>query len=124
MIRMLGDCWFGSTMGDANTAANNAQQQTIFDLKVKNEVIGEWINEAVGPGETFSWAPAPNRLLVYAKHGGGPLMLLDDQAHKQALSGAKDAVLPAWSDNGGQLAWLEKKDKQHFDVTVAAVVQK
>jgi hypothetical protein len=111
----------GSTMGDANSAANTAQQQTIFNLKVKNELIGEWINEAVVPGENFTWAPAPNRLIAYAKKGGGPLTLLDDQAHKQTLSGAKDAVLPAWSDNGTQLAWLEKKDKKHYDVMVAAI---
>lgn len=113
-----------STMGDANSAANSAQQETIFDLKVKNELIGEWINEAVVPGENFTWAPAPGRMIAYAKKGGGPLMLLDDQAHKQALAGAKDAVLPAWSDNGAQLAWLEKKDKKHYDVTIATIAQK
>jgi Tol biopolymer transport system component len=115
------DAGAGSTMGDANSAANTAQQQTIFALKVKNEMIGEWINEAVVPGENFTWAPAPSRLIAYAKRGGGPLMLLDDEAHKQALSGAKDAVLPAWSDDGAQLAWLEKKDKKHYDVMIAAV---
>ncbi len=111
----------GSTMGDANSAANTAQQKTTFELKVKNELIGEWINEAVVPGENFTWAPAPSRLIAYAKKGGGPLMLLDDQAHKQALSGAKDAVLPAWSDSGTQLAWLERTDKKHYDVMVAAI---
>ncbi len=104
-----------------NSAANTAQQKTTFDLKVKNELIGEWINEAVVPGENFTWAPAPSRLIAYAKKGGGPLMLLDDQAHKQALSGAKDAVLPAWSDSGTQLAWLERTDKKHYDVMVAAI---
>ena len=114
----------GSTIGDANSAANGAQQQTIFDLKVNNELIGEWINEAVVPGENFSWAPAPARMLAYAKKGGGPLMLLDQEAHKQTLSGAKDAVLPAWSDSGAQLAWLEKKDKKHYDVMVAAIGHK
>ncbi|HEX3703290.1 MAG TPA: hypothetical protein VHU82_08175 [Vicinamibacterales bacterium] len=114
----------GSSMGDANSAANSAQVETIFDLKVRSELIGEWINEAVVPGMNFSWAPSPHRMLAYAKKGGGPLMLLDDQAHKQALTGARDAVLPAWSDNGAQMAWLEKKDKKHYDVTIAGVTVK
>jgi hypothetical protein len=114
----------GSTIGDANTAANNAQRQTIVDLKVKNELIGEWINEAVGPGENFSWAPAPNRLLTYAKRGGGPLIVLDDRAQKQSLAGTKDAVLPAWSDSGAQLAWLEKKDKKHYELMIGAISMK
>jgi hypothetical protein len=113
-----------TTMGDANSAANSAQQQTIFDLKVKNELIGEWINEAVVPGENFTWAPAPARMIAYAKKGGGPLVLLDDEAHRHALSGANNAVLPAWSDSGTELAWLEKKDKKHYDITIAAIAQK
>jgi hypothetical protein len=114
----------GSTLGDVASAANTAQQQTIFDLKVKDELIGEWINEAVVPGVNYSWAPAPSHLIAYAKKGGGPLMLLDDQAHRQALSGARDAVLPAWSDNGAQIAWLEKKDKKHYDLTIAGIAQR
>jgi hypothetical protein len=114
----------GSSLGDVASAANTAQQQTIFDLKVKGELIGEWINEAVVPGVNYSWAPAPSHLLAYARKGGGPLIVLDDQAHKQALSGAREAVLPAWSENGSQLAWLEKKDKKHYDLTIAGVAQK
>jgi hypothetical protein len=114
----------GTSIGDVASAANTAQQQTIFDLKVQSEIIGEWINEAVVPGVNYSWAPAPHHLIAYAKKGGGPLMLLDDQAHKQTLSGAKEAVLPAWSDSGAQLAWLEKKDKKHYDVMTAAIAQK
>jgi hypothetical protein len=111
----------GSSAIDVSSAANNTQQRTIFDLKVKDELIGEWVNEAVVPGENFTWAPAPSHFLAYAKNGGGPLLLLDDQARKQALAGAKDAVLPAWSESGAQLAWLEKKDKKHYDVMIGAI---
>ena len=53
--------------------------------------------------------------------GLGPIMLLDDQGHKQELTGAKDATLPAWSDDGAHMAWIERQDRRHLAVTIADV---
>ncbi len=120
----------GTSIGDASAAANTAQVQTIFALKLKGEArgsgetIGEWVNEAVAPGVNFGWAPAPRRVIAYAKREGGPLTLLDDQGHKQEVAGTKNVVLPAFSEDGAKLAWLEKKDKKHYDLIVAGVSAK
>ena len=111
----------GTSLGDVASAADTAQVENVFTLRIKGDALGEWINAAVVPGANFSWAPAPRHMIVYAKNGGGPLMTLDDQGHKAELSGAKNAVLPAWSDDGTKIAWMEKKDKKHYDVTIAAV---
>jgi hypothetical protein len=114
----------GTSLGDAASAANTAQIQTIFTLTLEGETLGEWVNQAVAPGVNFSWAPAPDHLIAYAKKDGGPLVLLDDQGHKQTVRGAKVAVLPAWSEDGTKIAWLEKKDKKHYDLVIAGVTTK
>ena len=111
----------GTSLGDVASAADTSQTETVFTLHIKGDEIGEWVNAAVVPGATFSWAPAPRHMLVFAKNGGGPLMTLDDQGHKAELAGAKNAFLPAWSDDGTTIAWMEKKDKKRYDVTIAGV---
>ena len=110
----------GTTTEDAVSAANQSQTQNVYLLRVNGEALGEWINEPVIPGITFGWAPAPQRLIAYVKKDGGPLLVLDDQNRKREVPGAKAALLPAWSEDGLQLAWLERKDKKHYDLTIAS----
>jgi hypothetical protein len=111
----------GTTLQDVASAADTTQVQTIYSLKVKGETIGEWINEAVVPGVNFAWAPAPNTLLVFAKREGGPLTVLDASGRKQELTGAKAALLPAWSTDATKLAWLERKDRKKYDLKIAEI---
>ena len=84
------------------------------------------MNSGIGKASVlnFGWAPAPSHLIAYARRDGGPIIVLDDEGHKQELTGAKSAVLPAWADDGTKLAWLEKKDRKKFDVMIAAVTAK
>jgi hypothetical protein len=120
----------GTSLGDAAAAANTAQVQRVIALKLKGdgrgagELIGEWANEAVAPGVNWGWAPAPRHVIAFAKRDGGPLTFLDDQGHKQEVAGTKNVVLPAFSDEGAKLAWLEKKDKKHYDLIIAGVSAK
>jgi hypothetical protein len=114
----------GSTVGEAISAAAASQKLHIWELKVNGETIGEWVNEAVTPGSTFSWAPAPVHAIIYAKRDGGPLSLLDDKGRKTALTGAKNASFPAWSADGKQVAWLERKDRRKYDLMIAGISSK
>jgi hypothetical protein len=114
----------GSTAEDVANAAYNTQHMLVSDLRVKNDVIGTWVNEPVIPGVTFSWAPQPLHLLAFArrdKKDGGPITVLDASGEKRELAGPKNAVLPAWSDDGKHLAWLERKDKKKFDLMIADI---
>jgi WD40 repeat protein len=114
----------GSTLADVASAAEQAQVLTIYTLKLGSETLGEWVNEPVMPGANFSWAPAPLHAIVFAKRDGGPLIVLDDSGHKQELTGAKAATLPAWSDDGKRLAWLERKDRKKYELMIAEVSAK
>jgi hypothetical protein len=114
----------GTTAEEAANIANQSQLAHIWRLKVRGETLGEWVNEPVVPGVNYGWAPAPVRLIVFAKRDGGPLVVLDDQGRKQELEATKNASLPAWSNDGGQLAWLAKKDRKKYDLMIAAVTAK
>lgn len=111
----------GTTVGDVASAADQTQMQQVYTLKIKTETIGAWANEPVMPGVNFSWAPAPIRLFVFAKREGGPLTAIDEAGHKQELKGAKAAFVPAWSNDGKRIAWLERKEKKKYELTVADV---
>lgn len=114
----------GTTLEEAASAADQAQKKNIYTLKVLNQSLGDWVNEPVVPGVNFGWAPAPMNALVFTKREGGPLVVLDAAGQKQELNGARAAVLPAWSNDGTQLAWLERIDKRKFEVRVAEVTAK
>jgi hypothetical protein len=111
----------GTTVADVASAAEQTQSKTIYALKLKGETIGEWVNEPVTPGVNYSWAPAPLRVIAFAKREGGPLIVFDEAGQKQELTAAKSAFLPAWSDDGKRLAWLEKKDRKKFELVIAEV---
>ena len=66
-------------------------------------------------------APLVLAMLAFSPRTGGPITVVDEQGRKQELTGARSASLPAWSDDGSKMAWLERKDRKHFDLTIAAV---
>jgi hypothetical protein len=111
----------GTSFEEVANAANQTQKAVIFTLRVGEEKIGEWTNEAVMPGVNFGWAPPPLPLLAFAKRDGGPITVLDPSGAKQELAGPKAAVLPAWSDDGKRLAWLERKDKKKYQLMIAVI---
>ena len=111
----------GTSVSDVASAADQTQTKTIYTLKLGGETLGDWVNEPVTPGTNFSWAPAPMAMIVFAKRDGGPLMLVDASGRKQELAGARSAFLPAWSNDGARIAWLERTDRKKFQLMVADV---
>ena len=87
----------GSTTGDAVNAANQSQSATVVTLKLKGEVVGEFVNAPVLPGTTFGWGPSGTGLIAFAVNGAGRLVLMDGQGRKQEIDGSKAVVLPGWT---------------------------
>ncbi len=114
----------GMSVSEAAGATYQTQNANVITLKLKNEVVGEFVNAPVIPGLTFSWGPAGSGLIAFT-NSVGKVILMDDQVRQQELAGSKDAFLPAWTADGKRLAYLEKTGRKKFtlrivDVTIPA----
>lgn len=96
------------------------QKVTTTTVRLKGQIIAETQNKPVSPGLTFGWAPAPLGALAYAD-GKSRLVVIDRDGHKLEVPGTADVLLPAWSPDGGQIAYLVKKDKKTFLLNVVTI---
>jgi hypothetical protein len=96
------------------------QKQLVTRLKLFDEAVSEFVNQKPIPGLMFSWGPEKSGAIAFTDRDGR-LLLLDQKKHKQSVSGAKDALLPAWSIDGKRLAWVQKSGRKKFTLVYAAV---
>lgn len=111
----------GTSVGDAIANAASAQGVTVNEIRLGGETVGEFVNSVIVPGLTFGWAPAGSKAIVYARPKSGELVVMDTSKKKQELAGTKDALLPAWSDDGTKLAWVRRDGRKKFSLIVANV---
>ena len=110
----------GMSVDDAARAAEQSQMARVFTLKLKGQVIGEFVNVPATPGSTFSWGPQGSGLIAFAKLGG-QLVVMDEEGRQQEVEGTRDVLLPAWTGDGKRLAWLEKRGRKKVELRVADV---
>ena len=107
--------------GDVEASAEG-QHEAIFRLTLLGETISEFVNQTPIPGLMFSWGPSFSGAIAYTDRDGR-LMLLDKNKHKQTVSVARDALLPAWSIDGSRIAWVQKSGRKKFALVWAAVTK-
>lgn len=107
----------GMTMDEV--ANQTSQNVMTIDLRLKGEVIGHWENEPMAPGLTFGWGPKGTNVIAFASPTGR-LVVMDEQGRKRDVD-SSNALLPAWSDDGSKIAWLERMDKKKYRLIVAPV---
>lgn len=110
-----------------NSASNvekaaESQHVNVVRLKVYGETISEFQNVQPIPGLTFSWGEEGTGAIAYTDEIGR-LFLLDRQKHKRTVAGVKDALLPAWTNDGTQLAWVQKTGRKKYALMYANVRQ-
>jgi hypothetical protein len=105
----------GSTTGDAVTAASQSQTATVVTLKLRAEVVGEFVNAPALPGTTFGWGPSGTGLIAFASVAGR-LVLMDSQGRKQEVAGTKDVSFPGWSADSDRLIYLERSGRKKYTV--------
>lgn len=119
-----GDPIAGGAGGVSAEEVGNVTQQSqnvqVFTLKLKGEVIGEFVNAPAIPGVTFGWGKTGSGLVAF-RRPDGKLVLMDAAGNKQEVSGAKNAILPAFTTDGARLAWLEKTGGKKYALRVADV---
>ena len=112
----------GGAVGEAMSAAMQGQIAHYYTLKLKGEVVGEFVNAVAIPGLTFGWAPAGTALIAFS-NPEGRIVIMDDQGRKQEISSSKSTLLPAWTEDGKRLAYLQRTGKNKVVLEIADVTQ-
>jgi hypothetical protein len=86
-------------------------------LLFRRHIIGEFVDEQIFPGYTFSWSPEPLQLLAF-RSSTGRLTIINRDADTETLGDAKDVWLPAWSESGDAIAYLERAGRKKFVLKV------
>jgi hypothetical protein len=112
----------GGAAAEAMSAAMQGQLAHYYTLKLKSEVIGEFVNAPGIPGLTYGWGPAGTGLIAFS-NPDGRVVIMDDQARKQEVSSSKSTLLPAWTDDGKRLAYLQRSGKSKVVLEIVDVTQ-
>jgi hypothetical protein len=110
-----------TTTGDALSAAYNKQTVPVHSMILHGQVVGEYVNSVIVPGQTFGWGPRGSKVIVYSAQKSGRLVVMDESGKRQEFSHTRDSLYPAWSPSGDRLAWLEKSGRKKFLLKVAAI---
>ena len=78
-------------------AAATSTNATIYSMKLKGEVIGEWRDHRIMPGVTFGWAPAGTNLIAFSerntgtsRHHGFDRRQAEDRGHARGRAAGVD----------------------------------
>jgi hypothetical protein len=112
----------GGAVGDAMSAAMQGQMANYYTLKLKSEVVGEFVNALPNFGLAFGWGPTGSGLIAYSNRDGR-IVIMDDQGRKQEISSSKSTLFPAWTEDGKRLAYLERSGKNKVALQVVDVTQ-
>jgi hypothetical protein len=110
----------GTSIEAAVAAANQSQMVRVITLRLKGETIGEFLNSPLIPGLTFGWGPPGSGLIVFTD-ASGRVTIMDAKGGKTRVPDTKGGIVPAWSQDGTKLAWLESRGKNRYAVIVGNV---
>ncbi len=111
----------GTTSGDALAAAYGTQRATVHMMQLKGATIGEFVNSVIVPGLTFGWAPKGTKAIAFTEPEDGRVVVMDAEGAKHEIEESEDAVLPAWSQDGAKIAWLQQDGRRKFVLRVTGV---
>jgi hypothetical protein len=101
-------------------AANSSQKVLFEDYVLNGKVISSSINGHVPPGRMFAWAPTPLSLIAFVD-AKGRLVLMNQAGVTREVKGVKKAALPAWSEDGRRLAFVQSTGSSNPVVKVVDI---
>jgi hypothetical protein len=112
----------GTTVEDVAMRAQQGQKLHVVVFTLKGETVGEFVGVQALPGYTFGWAPEAIGRMAYANKAGR-LALIDRDGQKQQVEATRNVILPAWSNDGSKIAFVQKNGKNKYDVFVVTVTR-
>lgn len=111
----------GSGLEETIRKAAQSQQLTQFeDYRLSGHTISSSINDHVVAGRTYGWAPAPRPFMAYVTEKGR-LALMDATGRTLEVTGTKDVRLPAWSDDGLRVAFVQQSSRDTCAIRIVDV---
>ncbi len=95
----------------ANDHSNAAQVKT---LVLRGIDVGRFVDAPLVPGLTFGWSPSQLHAIAYVDDDGR-LGVFDYMKNShQIVDGTSHVLLPAWSPDGTQIAFLARTGRKHY----------
>lgn len=98
-----------------------AQLVGVHSMLLHGQTIGQFENTVIVPGLTYGWAPEGTRLIAYAAQKTGHLTVMDATGGRKEVPGSGHALLPAWSQDLGHIAWLQREGRSRYSLRVSRV---
>lgn len=111
------DVGMGASSDSVMSVAQQSQSGTANIMKLRGQVIGEFMNAPIVPGQTYGWGPAGSNAIVYAELSKRQLVVMDKSGARTKIDDTQNVVTPAFSADGRKLAWVEVKGKKATLVT-------
>ena len=101
-------------------AASTISQQRVT-LRVLGVEIGQWMTDEEKSGATFGWGPIGSGALAFVDRAGHVALL--DKERRQRIVGSHDASHPAWSPDGGYVAFLQRASRTRYELVLVALAR-
>lgn len=123
-IPMGGDYARGGTGADVSGAAGSASADSVAAaaqqsqvgtanlMRLKGQVIGEWMNQPIVPGQSFGWGPKGTGVIAYAEANNRALTIMDKTGARKKINDTRGVYVPAFSADAKKLAWIEIRGKK------------
>lgn len=111
------DVGMGASSDSVMAVAQQSQTGTAQVLKLKGQVIGEFMNQPFVPGQTYGWGPAGSNAIVYAELNKRQVVVMDKSGARKKIADTQGAITPSFSADGTKLAWIEVRGKKVTLVT-------
>lgn len=111
----------GAGLEETIRRAAQSQQKTLFeDYRLSGHTISSSINDHVAAGRTYGWAPAPRPFMAYVTEKGR-LAVMDASGKTMEVKGTKDVRVPAWSEDGLRVAFVEQSSRDTCTIRIVEV---
>jgi hypothetical protein len=105
----------GAFLSGAQEAAHSQETAAeVRTLVLKGTDIGKFVDAPLVPGLTFGWSPQKFHAIAYVDDDGHLAVMDYVKNGKQQVGGTKDVLLPAWSPDGTQIAFLERAGHKKY----------
>lgn len=88
-------------------AALSSQQASFQKYLLNGQVVAAMVNGQIVPGRTYAWATAGLPLMAFVNEKGR-LVVMNQAGKTREVKGPKRPLLPAWSESGQRLGWVQE----------------